>query len=781
MTRFGARAPRATAGVLPRRGRPRVRQAEPPASRPGAPALTPSPWTLAALGLAAALRLWNLGHGLPDFLDEAIPFRRALAMWEPGRGIDWNPHFFQYPSLTIYLHLFLQLAGFQVGRWLGQWQSPVDWHLSFQVDPTPAALVARLAQVAADLVTVAMAARLGERLRTGAGPLTALWVACSPVMIRSSRAIFTDTVMTALAIAALDRMLAWREQGGRARIAAAAVLIGLATGAKYPAVILLAPLAWVLWERKGVQGFMLLAAAAVLSLVTFFVTTPGLLFDTPSFLRDLQVVSGLATEGHLGSLGTSAFGFYLGGLVAELAWPGVALCAVALIAFVVRPETRGVAATLALALLGFAAPISIGRAEAERYLIPVLPLAAAFLGAGLLEVARRFAEPYRHAARIALITLFAIPALWRGGRAGAASPDDTQVEARRWCESHIEADALIVQEEHSGRLRSRLTRLRLLQEAQRNGASPAVRLRLEEARAFALATLPLAVSGHTRATVRQPGRDPVELELFPHAVDLNQMVYEPRLLAGVDVVVTSRAVRSRFEADTARFAAQRRFYALLDSAAEIAAHIVPRGPGTGPEITVYRLGARARSAIASLGRLDPLWWAESVPAGYRAQANRLFARSDESPALSTRGASGGASPWVRSLRPMYQERVGPFVSVLGIELERLGRCAAARELALATMEIAPRDVQACLLSSGCSGRLGVWPAARAAIERSLAAHGTAAPPVLRLHYAETLARTGEPSLAIRELERVAASSDATLAAQARSMLQSPGGPFRTVP
>jgi phage gp16-like protein len=38
-------------------------------------------WALALASLAAGLRLWNLNHGLPEFSEEAIVFRKALDLW----------------------------------------------------------------------------------------------------------------------------------------------------------------------------------------------------------------------------------------------------------------------------------------------------------------------------------------------------------------------------------------------------------------------------------------------------------------------------------------------------------------------------------------------------------------------------------------------------------------------------------------------------------------------------------------------------------------------------
>ena len=59
--------------------------------------------------LAVGLRIYGLGWGLPEVFEEATPLKKAWKMWGWDRdgGIDLNPHFFNYPSLVIYLHFLL--------------------------------------------------------------------------------------------------------------------------------------------------------------------------------------------------------------------------------------------------------------------------------------------------------------------------------------------------------------------------------------------------------------------------------------------------------------------------------------------------------------------------------------------------------------------------------------------------------------------------------------------------------------------------------------------------
>src|SRR5437867_12352258 len=95
-------------------------------------------------------------------------------------------------------------------------------------------LLARAFQVACDLLTVVGVMRLAKRLRPAAAVPAGLLVALSPLLIVTSQSVYCDTQLTTLSVWALERMLAWREAGGRARLAWAIVLIGLAAGAKYP-------------------------------------------------------------------------------------------------------------------------------------------------------------------------------------------------------------------------------------------------------------------------------------------------------------------------------------------------------------------------------------------------------------------------------------------------------------------------------------------------------------------------------------------------------------------
>jgi tetratricopeptide (TPR) repeat protein len=257
------------------------------------------------------------------------------------------------------------------------------------------------------------------------------------------------------------------------------------------------------------------------------------------------------------------------------------------------------------------------------------------------------------------------------------------------------------------------------------------------------------VAGRVTTTVRAEGRPPADLEVMPHASALNAAFYDLRLYGAADWFITSAGVRGRYQADHERYGAECEFYRALDRRARRVATFVPHGGVVGPEIRVYRIGDQFREGSTSI---DPRWWAASVPDAYRARFRSWQGGADGLPAVSP---PLDPPAWLRSLEPVYARYVQSFVSELTTDLAVLGRDEAARDLARATLEIDPVDVEATLLYGTCSGRLGRWEDARAATERTLAAGKEAeAEPALVVLSARALEHTGDARAARRRLTRL---------------------------
>lgn len=744
----------------PARARPitRLRRTMHDHPSPAMPRL-PHAAVIAVLLVAALARAARIMHGLPDFLEEAIPLRQALEMVDPvTRRVDLNPHFFNYPSLSIYLHLVVQALVFAGGLVVGAWHNPADYILSWHLDPTLMVAVARGLSVAVDLVAIVAVMRIAERLMRGSGWVAGLIAAVSPLLIVTSSSIFCDGLMAAAGLWAVERTLAWCD--GDARWPrAAAVLIGLAAGAKYPGALLLLPLGAAMVLRDGRRALPRWVACAALSLAVFVATTPFAVLAWPEFVRDLTFEGGHAAEGHLGGGAGPAGLWLLERLVADLGWAVALAAALSFVApALARRSPRDTLVVLVAVAAAFV-PIAAGRIEAARYLVLTAFLVTALAAATIVAASARFPQGVRLAVTLAAISW----PLLLSSRLLLESPTTTQVLARRWCEAHVPSDALILQEAYGAHLYSRA-----LVEATRRtpefaAASAALQDRISALRAFHVVTLPLVVAGRWNGQIEGPSEVRGAIRAFERAVDLNRIFYEPAIFAGADYVVTSSAVRDRLIADSLRVPQALALHRRLERQAPVAARFEPRGRIHGPRIVVYRIDPATRAALAGGGGLDPLWWTRSVPSDY---ADRVAARLGVD--AMRPGTDGAPALWVRTLALVFDSKVGPFASEMAITLASLGRYELALPFARAVHAMHPGDLGACAVASVAARRIGDPALALGVLDRTRAAVA-AMPPELDLETARAQVACGRRAEGARLLTRLIARLDSTGAVAEQAM------------
>ena len=403
-----------------------------------------------------------------------------------------------------------------------------------------------------------------------------------------------------------------------------------------------------------------------------------------------------------------------------------------------RPALRAGVVALWCALIGFAAPISFARIDAERYLLPVVYLGAAL---GAATVIALVANWQRLPARI-VISVAAICFLTPGVVAGVAllsrSGHTTQAEARDWCQSHLPAEALLVQEGYSARLPTFLQMSRLRDAPTYQLASAGWQRRLDATRAFHAVSIPLSVSG-TVAISGDGGRPPIAL--LTDAGELNRVFYELGRFRGIDYFMTSGAVRGRFESDPTRYGPECSFYRLLTRKARRVASFTPGRDADGPLIEVFAID----SSLALGGDDDPYWWAGVIPDSLRGVLAQIgHAAVGESRCDST--SSGAPAPdWIRGARELFRTRVAPFYLDLATEQAALGRDLSALELARTLSAGDPADVPTMLLHGSIAARLGRWPEVRAVCECSTRAGLDRADPLVVFLYAQALIHTGDVS------------------------------------
>ena len=352
----------------------------------------------AVLGLAAALRLVGIEYGLP-FGSLLNPDEQSIVprAWGMVHGAGLDPHWFDYPTLVIYL-----LAPFQA--WEG----------------SPSYLAARLVIAAFGVGGVVAAWWLG-RAAYGktAGFVAACAVAVETVGVAYSHMAVTDVPMTALITASLALAVTGRLEG-------AGVAAGLAASAKYPAVFLVVPLVvagWGRWRR--------LAVSVALAAVTFVATSPFVLVHPHQAWDDATRVQRLAREGWLGFEHDS---FALFSFTGKL-WGGLGpalLVAVLGLVLALRRRTR-TDLVLASFVLVYLADLLTIRAHFDRYVLPLVPPLAVLAGR------QRVLAPLT-------LGLLVVPLVWAIGDDVRLTRTDTRVVAHAWIVAHLPRRAIVAVE-----------------------------------------------------------------------------------------------------------------------------------------------------------------------------------------------------------------------------------------------------------------------------------------------------------------------------------------------
>jgi 4-amino-4-deoxy-L-arabinose transferase-like glycosyltransferase len=568
-------------------------------------------WIAAAIVLAAAaLRIYGIDWSLPDVFEEATPLKKAWAMWRWGQpgGPDFNPHFFNYPSLSIYLQWAAQAFLYAGMKITGAIDSAVDFQMYYLVDKTPFYVAGRLVTALFGIATVWIVYRSGRRI---AGPfassVAAGLLAVNAFHISKSQVIEVDVPLAFFVTLSLFLMARLADRPSAGVYALAGTAVGLAASAKYPGALLVFPFlaAHLLTypaarrivhdsskpHRSGRWRDFALGAAAALA--AFAITSPFVFLDWTTFRAHLSLEREHMALGHFGLGSVPAWKSYAVSLGAvELGWPLVLFGALGVI-FLAGLKRRPWAIVFAAFVVPFLAIIGTWSMYADRYLLPVIPVwtlvALAFLAeTPALIGANKLTRARRVAAALLAILLLALPALASLSDQLSRRGTDTRTRAREWIEENAPQWALVALEHHGPEFFSPLAFWDQSREVQRYIRETGVGPRL-------YATL--------------------QIPLFAIKPELSEVFYDLGLYEDADYVITSGSVRNRYLAEPERFARQCAFYDSLDANFVKAAEYLP-GDGPGPVVTIYR---------------NP---AHSVPFGKRAAASPPadIASSRENPA-----------------------------------------------------------------------------------------------------------------------------------------------------
>lgn len=407
---------------------------------------------VAILVVAAALRVWAIDFCLPSPYcrpdEEAVG---AIAMRIFAR--DPNPHWYDWPSLFLYLTALALVPVFKVGQFLGWYRGEFHFLQALSADPTAVYLSARLLSAGAGVLSVWLLYRTARRWFPRGESLTAAaFLAVAFLHVRDSHFGVTDVTATCVALASFACTIRFASHPSTRTLLPAALLAGLAASTKYNVGLILLPLLIAIALRRPRDAGTLLrdiAAASMTALAGFLIATPYAVLDHATFIDALHGIGAHLSGGHGADVG-SGWWVHLSsslryGLGLPLLLTGIAGLAHLLVS---RPREGLLLASFPLA---YYAVIGSGRTAFARYILPVVPflcLSAAYsVGVVARWAAARIARPGWTPALTALLAVLVVaPSVWTTGRfLDRLAENDSRVMAARWIAARFPDGATIGQ------------------------------------------------------------------------------------------------------------------------------------------------------------------------------------------------------------------------------------------------------------------------------------------------------------------------------------------------
>lgn len=270
---------------------------------------------LLALTAGALLRFWALSQGIGSNpgVDEPEILNRAVRMMKTA---DFNPHFFDYPGLYIYVEAAVATLRFMFGaiqgRWAGLAQAPIEEFY----------LWGRAVTALLGTATVWVVYRAAMRWGAQTALLAAVLIAVMPLHVRESHYVLTDVPCTFAVMLTFLLSLRAHEREAVGAFALAGAAAGVAAAVKYNGVVaLVLPLAACLMTPR-LRGSRAAAALAILAamLAAFLIAAPYTLLDLPTFLNQFARLSSEYRKPPI--MAEPLWLVYLKHLRLALQWPG---------------------------------------------------------------------------------------------------------------------------------------------------------------------------------------------------------------------------------------------------------------------------------------------------------------------------------------------------------------------------------------------------------------------------------------------------------------------------
>jgi hypothetical protein len=303
-----------------------------------------------------------------------------------------------------------------------------------------------------------------------------------------------------------------------------------------------------------------LILSALVSIVVFLAASPYVALDFAAFAEDFAGERNHMRLGHFGLGAQSGWIYYPLALGQRLiGWPAVVMALVGVVVSLLRRERWSF--VLIAFTLPYVTAISSWAMMADRYALPVLPLALIYAAFGVSVLADRLTagRSWRTAATVVALIVLAAPL----ARSVSAHMERYQTDSRtlclEWLERNVPAGSFVVSEAYGPPLEGPVEFWQIPGD---------IRDRWYEQRRS------------------RPFYSFFGIPMFQMEPEYAEAFYDDRIYREADVLITTNAVRMRYANEPQRFARQIAFYDSLGFRFEAVETI--EASGGGSKITIYR-------------------------------------------------------------------------------------------------------------------------------------------------------------------------------------------------
>ena len=411
---------------------------------------------LLILVIAAAVRLWGIGFGLPHTMCRPDEETVAALAFRFFQG-HFKTQFFSYPTLFMYISAVLYAVTFVFGWLFGLFSSKESFVSWATVNPWLLLLIDRLLSVACGVASVAILYSIGRRLfdRTTA-LIASAFLALAVLPVRDSHFGTTDSAVTCLILASFLFTVRYAQQGRSKELWRAAALAGLAASTKYNALLIALPALAVasgfgfgLSKHMAPGRIRRLMRFGLTALLAFLAGTPFALISLKSFLAGFSQEFSHLMSGHGLLIGRGWIVHFATSLRYGLGLP-LLIISIGGLVWMARRATRS-AVLVGLFPVAYFMMIGRGYTVFVRYMLPVIPFlcltgawASVSFGSALASAIGRSARTIWMT--LLLAALIIAPSTWNVIQIDRLlATSDSRLLAAEWLRTNMPASATIFQ------------------------------------------------------------------------------------------------------------------------------------------------------------------------------------------------------------------------------------------------------------------------------------------------------------------------------------------------